>query len=82
MERFLSEEDRFALATQFEQLRQGSMSVHEYSLKFTRLARYAKHIIYAKVQKLRRFVHGLGPHVMFSIAATAMLHVFFIGQFC
>ncbi|XP_059307043.1 uncharacterized protein LOC132058603 [Lycium ferocissimum] len=36
MERFLSDEERIAMATKFEKLEQGNKSVREYSLEFTR----------------------------------------------
>ncbi|XP_059288392.1 uncharacterized protein LOC132041700 [Lycium ferocissimum] len=35
IERFLSDEKRFAMATKFEKMEQGTMFVHEYILKFT-----------------------------------------------
>ncbi|XP_059288659.1 uncharacterized protein LOC132042042 [Lycium ferocissimum] len=54
MERFLSHKERFALATKFKRIEQGTISVCEYSLKFTRLARYAMYMIPTEKYKLSR----------------------------
>lgn len=44
VERFLFKEARFKLATKFEQLEQDIMTVHEYSLQSTYLARYSMYM--------------------------------------
>ncbi|XP_060212009.1 uncharacterized protein LOC132639586 [Lycium barbarum] len=72
MERFLSDDEPFAMATKFENLEQGTMSVREYSLKFTRLERYPMFMIQTKKNKLSRFVRGLVPHIKSACVAAAI----------
>ncbi|XP_059288969.1 uncharacterized protein LOC132042445 [Lycium ferocissimum] len=47
MGRYLSNEERFALATKFKKIELGTMFVREYSLKFTRLVRLIPRIMSA-----------------------------------
>ncbi|XP_059291853.1 uncharacterized protein LOC132045315 [Lycium ferocissimum] len=72
MERFLSDEERIAMATKFEKLEQGNKSVREYSLEFTRLSKYALYMIPTEKHKLTRFVKGLVPRIKSACAAVAM----------
>ncbi|XP_059285686.1 uncharacterized protein LOC132039159 [Lycium ferocissimum] len=48
------------------------MYVREYSLKFTRLARYATYMILTEKHKLTRFVRGLVPRLKSARSTTAM----------
>ncbi|MCD7455879.1 hypothetical protein HAX54_029981, partial [Datura stramonium] len=53
-------------------LEQGFMTIREYNLQFTPLAKYAMYMIPTKKQKLRRFMRGLEPHVKVASATTAV----------
>ncbi|XP_060172534.1 uncharacterized protein LOC132638573 [Lycium barbarum] len=61
---FLPPEVRRARADMFLNLRQGNMSVREYSLRFNSLARYAPAMIADRGDHVHRFVSGLGPHLV------------------
>ncbi|XP_028053027.1 uncharacterized protein LOC114257468 [Camellia sinensis] len=50
--------------TEFEQLKQGTMSVVEYETKFTELARYAPHMVDIEYKKARKFEGGLDVEVL------------------
>lgn len=43
----------------FINLKKGNMSVKEYSLKFTQLARYASHVVSDNRSKISKFVSGM-----------------------
>ncbi|XP_028078868.1 uncharacterized protein LOC114280697 [Camellia sinensis] len=45
--------------SEFEQLKQGNMTVAEYEAKFTKLAQYAPHMIDTDYKKARKFEGGL-----------------------
>ncbi|WMV19103.1 hypothetical protein MTR67_012488 [Solanum verrucosum] len=60
---FFPRELRKAKAQEFMNLRQGSMSVQEYGLKFTQLSRYAPHMVaYPRVQ-VSKFLFGVSDLV-------------------
>ncbi|CAL5409671.1 unnamed protein product [Camellia sinensis] len=50
--------------TEFEQLKQGTMSVAEYETKFTELARYAPHMVDTEYKKARKFEGGLNVAIL------------------
>nr|XP_009762914.1 PREDICTED: uncharacterized protein LOC104214889 [Nicotiana sylvestris] len=50
---------RAALAILFETLKQDTMTVLEYSIKFEKLSRYAPHLIPTEDEKIDRFTRGL-----------------------
>ncbi|XP_028086884.1 uncharacterized protein LOC114287646 [Camellia sinensis] len=50
--------------SEFEQLKQGTMSVAEYEAKFTELARYAPHMVDTDYKKARKFEGGLHVEVL------------------
>ncbi|XP_028070461.1 uncharacterized protein LOC114272953 [Camellia sinensis] len=50
--------------TEFEQLKQGTMSVAEYEAKFTELALYAPHMVDIDYKKARKFEGGLDVEVL------------------
>ena len=56
LDRFFPLELREAKVLDFINLRQGSMSVREYSLKFTQLTRYAPHVMADSRSKMSKFV--------------------------
>ena len=66
--RFLPKSIRDARAREFEHLEQiEQMSVAEYDIPFTRLSRYAPHLIATEQLKVERFVNGLRDYLFRSI---------------
>ena len=61
---YLPVEIRRARADKFLNLRQGNMSVREYSMQFDSLARYAPHMVAEMSDRVHMFVNGLGPHLI------------------
>ena len=51
-------------AIEFQQLKQGNMTVLEYVTKFERLARYARELIDTDQKKITKFLEGLNPILM------------------
>ena len=51
-------------AIEFQQLKQGNMTVLEYVTKFERLARYARELIDTEQKKITKFLEGLNPIIM------------------
>ncbi|XP_075104219.1 uncharacterized protein LOC142178496 [Nicotiana tabacum] len=70
---FLLAKTMAARATEFEVLKQGSMSVWEYHMEFVRLSKYAPQLVSTMGDRVRRFVQGLSPLVV-NEAVTAALH--------
>ncbi|XP_070019669.1 uncharacterized protein [Nicotiana sylvestris] len=48
----------------FLNLRQGNLSVQEYSMQFDYLARYAPHMVAEMSDRVHLFVNGLGPYLI------------------
>ncbi|XP_070057121.1 uncharacterized protein [Nicotiana tomentosiformis] len=61
---YLPPELRWARVDRFLTLRQGNMSVRDYSLQFDCLARYAPTIVAKMEDQVHRFVMGLEPHLL------------------
>ncbi|XP_070048497.1 uncharacterized protein [Nicotiana tomentosiformis] len=61
---YLPPELRRARFDRFLTLRQGNMSVREYSLQFDLLARYAPTIVSKMEDRVHRFMMGLEPHLL------------------
>ncbi|XP_070007922.1 uncharacterized protein [Nicotiana sylvestris] len=72
MDHFLPAETMAAHATEFEVLKQGSMSVWEYHMEFVRLSKYAPQLMSTMGDRVRRFVQGLSPLVVKEAATTAL----------
>ncbi|XP_070025345.1 uncharacterized protein [Nicotiana sylvestris] len=53
-----------AHATEFEVIKQSSMSVWEYHMEFVRLSKYAPQLVSIMDARVRRFVQGLSPLVV------------------
>ena len=51
-------------AIEFQQLKQGNMTVLEYVTKFERLGRYARELIDTEQKKITKFLEGLNPILM------------------
>ena len=53
---------------EFEQLRQGAMTVLEYAVRFSELARHAPALVATVRERVRRFIEGLHPSIRASMA--------------
>ncbi|XP_075077000.1 uncharacterized protein LOC142163770 [Nicotiana tabacum] len=73
MDHFLPAEPMAARATEFEVLKQGSMSIWEYHMEFVRFSKYAPQFVSTMDARVWRFVQGLSPLVV-NEASTAALH--------
>nr|XP_033515899.1 uncharacterized protein LOC117280309 [Nicotiana tomentosiformis] len=59
MDRFVPLRKRNDMRHQFEQLRQGTITITKYEVKFTKLATYAHFMVADEQENMRRFVDGL-----------------------
>ncbi|XP_033509276.2 uncharacterized protein [Nicotiana tomentosiformis] len=64
---------RRARVDRFLALKQGNISVRQYSLQFDSLARYAPSIVAEMSDRVHRFVVGLGPHLINECFTAALL---------
>ncbi|XP_070036493.1 uncharacterized protein [Nicotiana tomentosiformis] len=64
---FVPQSLRDAWHTKFEQLRYGTMSVSEYAVRFSDLARHAPHLVSTVRERVRRFIKGLRHDIQFSL---------------
>ncbi|XP_070046067.1 uncharacterized protein [Nicotiana tomentosiformis] len=58
---------RDAWRTEFEQLRQGTMTLSEYAIRFNELARHAPSLVATVKERVRRFIEGLHPSIRTSM---------------
>ncbi|XP_070034722.1 uncharacterized protein [Nicotiana tomentosiformis] len=72
MDNFLPAETKAARATEFENLKQGSMNVWEYYMEFALLSKYVIRMLPTMEARVRRFVQGLSPLVINEAAMTAL----------
>ncbi|MDV3192348.1 MAG: retrotransposon gag domain-containing protein, partial [Candidatus Phytoplasma australasiaticum] len=63
LDHFFPQELKEAKVDEFVNLKQGGMTVKEYSLKFIKLSRYAPEMVQDMRARMRKFVPGLGRHV-------------------
>ena len=59
MGKYFPETTRHAKAQEFLELKQGAMTVMDYVLRFTELARFADDYVATDLAKVRRFENGL-----------------------
>ena len=59
MSKFFSASARHAKARECLELKQGSMTVHEYVAKFTELAHFGEYYVATDLAKVRKFEDGL-----------------------
>ncbi|XP_070035168.1 uncharacterized protein [Nicotiana tomentosiformis] len=59
---------RDAWRAEFEQLRQGSMIVSKYAIRFSDLARHTPAFVVIVRERVRRFIQGLHPGIRFNMA--------------
>ncbi|XP_070057173.1 uncharacterized protein [Nicotiana tomentosiformis] len=69
---FLPAKTRAACDAEFGSLKQGSMSVWDYHMKFTRLSKYAIYMLPIIKASVRRFVQGLNPLFIYEASTTAL----------
>ncbi|XP_070032287.1 uncharacterized protein [Nicotiana tomentosiformis] len=69
---FFPAETKEARAAEFESLKQGSMSVWEYHMRFACLSKYAIYMLPTMEARVRRFVQGLSPLVMNEASTVAL----------
>ncbi|XP_070057024.1 uncharacterized protein [Nicotiana tomentosiformis] len=72
IDHLLHAETKAARATAFESLKQGSMSVWEYHMRFARLSKYAIYMLYTTEARVCRFVKGLSTLFINAAATTAL----------
>ena len=72
MEHFLPQELREAKVEKFLNFKQRNLSVREYSMRFTQLARFAPEMVSTQDARKHRFVIGLGDHLIGSCAVGAL----------
>ncbi|XP_070050454.1 uncharacterized protein [Nicotiana tomentosiformis] len=65
---FVPQSLRDAWRTEFEQLRQGSMTVLEYAVRFSDLSRYAPALVAAIRERVCQFIERLNLGIRFSMA--------------
>ncbi|XP_070056479.1 uncharacterized protein [Nicotiana tomentosiformis] len=73
IDHFLPAETKAARAAEFENQRQGNLSVWEYHMRFERMSKYAIYMLPTMKARVRLFVQGLSPLVI-NKAATAALN--------
>ncbi|XP_069155274.1 uncharacterized protein [Solanum lycopersicum] len=73
LERFFPREMKEAKVEEFINLKQGSMTVREYSLKFVKLSRYATPLVSTSREEMSRFLTGINGDLEEDCRA-AMLH--------
>ena len=73
LERFFPREMREAKVEEYINLRQGSMTVTEYSLKFVKLSRYATSLVSNSRDEISRFLIGIAEDLK-EECRVAMLH--------
>ncbi|XP_070045536.1 uncharacterized protein [Nicotiana tomentosiformis] len=72
IDHFLPAETKAARAAEFEGLRQGSLSVWEYHMKFTHLSKYAIYMLPIMEARVHRFMEGISPLVINEAAMAAL----------
>jgi hypothetical protein len=68
--RFFSQAQRQQCVRDFQDLRQGNMTVEQYSAEFQKLSRYAPHLIPNEETKAERFRDGLSPQIRERVIIT------------
>ncbi|XP_070034874.1 uncharacterized protein [Nicotiana tomentosiformis] len=66
---------RDAWRAEFEQLRQGSIIVSEYAVRFSDLARHVPALVDTVRERVLRFIEGLDPSIRFSMARELKMDI-------
>ncbi|XP_070046640.1 uncharacterized protein [Nicotiana tomentosiformis] len=72
IDNFLPTETKAAHAAKFMGLKQDTMSVWEYHMRFACLSKYVIYMLSTMEARVRRFVQGLSPLVINEVAIAAM----------
>ncbi|XP_070003165.1 uncharacterized protein [Nicotiana sylvestris] len=72
---FVPQSLRDVWCAEFEHLRQGTMTVSEYAIRFTDLARHASALVSIVRERVRRFIEGLIPNIRSSMARELEIYV-------
>ncbi|XP_070046686.1 uncharacterized protein [Nicotiana tomentosiformis] len=80
MYHFLTIETRATSATEFENLKQGSMSVWDYHMRFADLSKDASYMMPTMEARVRRYVQGLSHFVINEAATVAVNFVMNNGK--
>ena len=72
LDHYLPFEIRQARADQFLNLRQGNMSVREYSLRFNSLSRYAPNVVATMDDRVHQYVDRLDPYLVRDCTIVAL----------
>ncbi|XP_070040444.1 uncharacterized protein [Nicotiana tomentosiformis] len=72
MDHFLLAETKANPVAEFENLKWGSKNVWEYYMEFARLPKYDIHMLPAMEARVRQFVQGLSPWVIYEAARTTL----------
>ncbi|XP_070045200.1 uncharacterized protein [Nicotiana tomentosiformis] len=72
IDHLLPSETKAAHAAKFENLRQGSLSVWDYHMRFAYLSKYVIYMLPTTEARVRRLVQGLSPLVINEAAAAAL----------
>ncbi|XP_070034866.1 uncharacterized protein [Nicotiana tomentosiformis] len=72
IDHFLPAESKAARDAEFENLRQGSLSVWDYHMRFAYLSKYAIYMLPTMEATVCRFVQGLSPLVINEAATTTL----------
>ncbi|XP_070057350.1 uncharacterized protein [Nicotiana tomentosiformis] len=71
---FVPQSLRDAWHTQFEQLRQGTMSVSEYLVRFSDLSRHAPSLVSTVRERVHKFIEGLSYDIRFLLVSQFSWH--------
>ncbi|XP_070034521.1 uncharacterized protein [Nicotiana tomentosiformis] len=72
IDHFLPNETKADRATKFESVRQGSLSMWEYHMRFVHLSKYVVYMLPTMEARVRRFVQGFSPLVINETATTSL----------
>lgn len=56
--------------SEFEQLKQGSMIIQQYEIRFTQLSRFAPNLVATRAQRILRFVRGLNCQIYMAVTSV------------
>ena len=75
MEKFFPWTAQADMEQQFINLKQGGMSIDEYTVEFTRFSRFALYMVAKDGNRDRRFEQGLNGEIKWYLASTTWTHM-------
>ncbi|XP_070023177.1 uncharacterized protein [Nicotiana sylvestris] len=69
---FLPAETKAAFVDEFKSLRQGSLSILEYHMRFMHLSKYAIYMLPTMEARVHRFMQGLSPLIIYEATITTL----------